>query len=83
MSATSNIESLTELYEVIHDYEDNDGYDIYTYIGVFSNKKKAMSAVKSLKNTVYFSLHPNGFMIQKVRINARFWIEGFDKYWFK
>ena len=54
MSATSNIESLTELYEVIHDYEDNDGYDIYTYIGVFSNKKKAMSAVKSLKNTVYF-----------------------------
>lgn len=65
------------VYELGHYYQDDNGYDIITNIGVFSTKKKAVEVMERLKKHNYFKNHKNDFYIDVYRLNENCWNDGF------
>jgi hypothetical protein len=54
----------------------SDDEDVKT-LGIYSSKEKATLAVRHFKNLAGFKQYPNGFHIDRYRLNHPTWTEGF------
>lgn len=71
---------MEHIYELSHSYEiveNNEIYDIETYIAVYSTLQKAEAARERLKNHPKFKDHPNDFCISEYKLDEMCWTEGF------
>jgi hypothetical protein len=68
------------IYELSHFYEDEDGYDIFTEIAVYSSLEKAEKALEKFKLYPKFESHPEAFNISRCEIDKDDWPEGFVPY---
>jgi hypothetical protein len=64
---------------VHHECED-ENYEYQTFLGIFTTVEKAKSAVNLIKKDPDFIEFQDGFLIEKIIINERYWTEGFDTY---
>lgn len=65
------------LYEVSHEYQDEDGYDIWEIFGVFSTLQEAEICLKKKRALSPYCDYPEGFCIADCKINICGWSEGF------
>ena len=65
------------LYELSHEYQDDDGYDNITVWELFETRQAAENKLSTLRNTVPFSDHLDGFCIAKCVVDRIEWSEGF------
>ena len=68
------------LYEVSHEYFDNDGYDNVTIFGVYSTPEKAREV--QLQNSAKhpYNEFPAGFCIAECKVDLIGWSEGFSSW---
>jgi hypothetical protein len=62
---------------VLHLREDVDGYDDVKFIGAYSSQQKALEAVHRLKDLPGFAEYPDGFSIDRYKIDEDHWTTGF------
>lgn len=65
------------LYEVSHEYQDEDGYDIWEIFGVYSTLEEAEMCLEEKKRFSPYRDYPEGFCIADCKINICGWSEGF------
>lgn len=67
------------LYEVVYRKTKRKKYEEYAFLGVYTNKKKAMKAIKKIKGKKLFKNRKNRFYINKVRMDEKNlpWYGGF------
>lgn len=63
---------------VQHEYENADGLEDVKIIGVFSSESEAKKAIEISKRLAGFSRNPDGYTIDKYRLNELHWKEGFQ-----
>ena len=64
---------MSNVFILQHESENGD----VKFIGVFSTKKEAETAIWRLKSVSGFSESPNGFSIDMYELNDVHWAEGF------
>ena len=69
-----------KIYELSHTYEDDDGYDNVTYIGVYPSIKDAYNKINIIKILRPYSEYPNNFIVDEYVINEDNWCDGFFTY---
>ena len=68
------------VYELTHFYEDEDGYDFVTEIGVYTSRKRAEKARDKFRMHDKFKARPNDFCIASCIVNKSYWVDGFFTY---
>jgi len=67
------------VYLLQHSYEQNEIEEIKT-IGVYSTEDLANTVIEKYKNLPGFKDYPDGFNIDKYKMNSNSWEEGFIKW---
>lgn len=65
------------LYEVSHEYQDKDGYDIWEVLGIYSTLEEAERCLEEKNRLSAYRDYPNGFCIADIKVNICGWTEGF------
>ena len=68
---------MTSVYVLQHVREDRDGHEDVKFIGVYSSREMAESAISRLSRAPGFSETPDGFSIDEYRVDRDSWEEGF------
>ena len=76
----TNFNDTVYLYEVSHEYMDEEGYDNWIVFGVYATYEEAQ-AVQLEKSIQYpYSENPNGFCIATLEVDLCGWSEGFSQW---
>ena len=65
------------LYEVSHEYTDEDGYDVFIVLGVFGAYEEALAVKMQNENKFPYNQYPDGFLISECKADICGWQEGF------
>lgn len=67
------------VYRLTHQFPDpdEDGFDRYFELGLFSARSRAESAVEQLRRKPGFRDYPDGFTIDEMLVDQICWEEGF------
>lgn len=68
------------LYELSHEYLDDDGYDNFIIFGVYETYEEARGVQFDKIIQTPYSEHPEGFCIADVRVDLCGWKEGFSSW---
>ena len=68
------------LYELSHEYLDEDGYDNFIVFGVYATYKEAKKNQKEKITQRPYSKYPDGFCIAKIKVDLCGWQEGFSSW---
>jgi hypothetical protein len=69
--------SKVNLYELSHEYQDDEGYDNWVIFGVFSSLEEAEKRKKEIEETAPYNKFPDGFCIADCKIDIPGWLDGF------
>ena len=73
------ISDLLVVFTLDHIYETLDGEDEIKRIGIYTSIEKANVAIERLKTEPGFRDHPDGFIINEVKLDRDGWTEGFAR----
>jgi hypothetical protein len=65
------------VFTLDHVYSLSDGRDEIKRIGIYTSFDKAGAAIKRLRTQAGFIDHPDGFLINEVKLDRDGWTEGF------
>ena len=68
------------LYELSHEYTDNDGYDNFVIFGIYATYEEAEQVKKSNEKLSPFKYFPNDFCISECKVDVYGWQEGFTSW---
>ena len=68
------------IFELYHEFLDDEGFDNYTYWGPFATRAEAEEAYDANKAQYPFSLYPDNFEICDIKVDLYGWREGFTSY---
>lgn len=72
--------SKVKLYELSHEYQDDEGFDNWIIFGVFSSFEEAQNFKKEIETTAPYDIYPNGFYITDCKIDIPGWVDGFQSW---
>ena len=65
------------LYELSHEYQDDEGYDNWVIFGVFSSLDEAERVKEEMAAIAPYNKLPDGFCISDCKVDIAGWLEGF------
>lgn len=68
---------MASVFVLQHVHEREDGEEDVKFIGVYSSREKADEAVTRLGRLPGFSDAPDGFHVDKYRVDQDHWVEGY------
>ncbi len=68
---------MMKVYVLQHEYEIAEGQDETKFIGVYSTKENAQTAISRLITLPGFAEHPDDFCIDEYETDQDHWTEGF------
>ena len=77
---TPSKEKCLTLFELSHEYFNEQGYDVSVIIGIFPSYTEAEKRMLSLKDSPPFCIYPEGFMISEIKVDSHEWDEGFESW---
>ena len=66
------------VYVLQHVHSRGNGAEDVKFIGVYSSRENALSAIAKLSQTPGFSDAPNGFHIDEYQLDKDHWVEGYS-----
>ena len=68
------------LYELSHEFLDDEGYDNFTIFGLFSTYDEALQCQRREEEKAPYRSFPDGFVLSEVKVDVIGWQEGFSSW---
>lgn len=73
----SNIEYPKVVYVLNHSYEDEEGFDVISWLGIYASYDLALRSQQKYMRDKKFNGYPDCFIIDEYEVNKPEWSEGF------